>query len=94
MPKPSVENVRKLEDLPNVGKATAGDLRLIGIDYPSGLVGQDPFHMYESLCRITGQRHDPCVMDVFMSIVHFMEKGESKPWWHFTEQRKRICQKC
>ena len=82
--------VKQLTDLPNVGKATANDLRLLGFHSPEELSGECPFEMYERLCQETGHRHDPCVIDVFMSITHFL-KGESpQPWWEFTEMRKNI----
>ncbi len=90
MTKPPRDQVRKLEDLPNIGKAMAQDLRIIGIERPVQLIGKDPFDMYENLSEITGIRHDPCVLDVFMAAVHFMERGEPLPWWRFTESRKRI----
>ncbi len=88
MKNPNRETVSRLEDLPNIGKASASDLHLIGIDHPKDLIGKEPFDMYERLCSITGTRHDPCVIDVFMSVIHFMECGESLPWWSFTESRK------
>lgn len=78
-----------LEELPNVGPALAADLRLIGVSRPAELVGRDPFVMYDELCRATGQRHDPCVIDQFIAAVRFMEGGEAKPWWAFTAERKR-----
>ena len=84
------EQVVRLEDLPNIGKAMAADLQFIGIEKPSQLIGRDPFEMHETLCRKSGIRHDPCVIDVFMSIVRFMEGGPPLPWWHFTEERKRL----
>lgn len=84
------ENTHKLTDLPNIGKASALDLELLGIKIPKDLIGQDPFEMYERLCTITNTRHDPCVIDVFMSITDFMNGAEAKPWWDYTPQRKRI----
>jgi Pathogenicity locus len=89
MKNPDRKTVTQLEELPNVGKAMADDLRLIGIDDPNKLVGKNPFELYDTLCRISGTKHDPCVIDVFMSIVHFMESGEPRPWWSFTDERKR-----
>ncbi len=80
--------VKQLTDLPNVGKATAADLRLLGYDLPEQLVGECPFEMYERLCRETGQRHDPCVMDVFLSVTCFMNGEAARPWWAFTGARK------
>lgn len=83
-------HLARLEDLPNVGKAMAEDLMRIGIQTPDMLVGKDPVEMYRALCQATGTRHDPCVIDVFMSVVSFMEGGDALPWWSFTEKRKRL----
>ena len=78
----------KLTQIPNIGPACAGDLRLLGIRSPAQLVGRDPYAMYEALCRLTGQRHDPCVIDVFISAVRFMGGEPAKPWWRYTAERK------
>ena len=67
--------LRVLTDLPNIGAATAADLRLLGIETPQQLVGRDAWELYESLCRKTGVRHDPCVIDVFLSITDFIAGG-------------------
>ena len=88
MKNPDRETVFVLEALPNIGKAMAADLRKIGIDHPKRLVGKDPFDLYRQLCEKTGTRQDPCVIDVFMAVVDFMEGGEPKPWWTFTGERK------
>ena len=89
MKKPDQETVSKLEELPNIGKAIAADLRLIGIEHPKQLVGRDALDLYQQLCDTTGQRQDPCVLDVFMSAIHFMEGGDPLPWWAFTAERKQ-----
>jgi len=85
------EAVRTLTDLPNIGPACAADLRLLGIDAPQDLLGRNAWDMYAELCLLTGQQHDPCVIDVFLSITDFMAGGEPKPWWHYTAQRKHRC---
>lgn len=82
--------LKQLTDLPNVGKSTASDLRLLGIDTPEQLSRECPLELYDRLCRATGHLHDPCVMDVFMSITEFMRGQTPRPWWEFTEIRKRI----
>lgn len=79
-----------LTELPHIGKAGAADLRLLGIHEPQQWVGKCPFAMYEQLCALTGMRHDPCVIDVFMSVTRFMAGEEARPWWAYTEQRKQI----
>jgi len=82
--------VVKLTDLPNIGKAGAEDLRLLGFHKPSQLVGRCPFEMYEMLCEKTASRHDPCVIDVFMSVTRFMAGEAARPWWDYTEERKQL----
>ena len=79
-----------LTDLPNIGAASAQDLRLLGIHHPSQLVGKCPFEMYEVLCAKTSTRHDPCVIDVFMSVTRFMGGDEPRPWWAYTQDRKQL----
>ena len=78
----------RLTDLPNVGPAMAADLRRLGIQSPDELVGRDPYALYAGLCEVTGLRHDPCVLDVFISITRFMAGDAPRPWWAYTAERK------
>lgn len=80
---------RSLSDLKNVGPATLKDLSQLGIGNVEELARQDAFELYERLCRITQARHDPCVIDVFLSAVDQARGGKPRPWWHYTPQRKR-----
>ena len=77
-----------LEQLPNIGPAMARDLRLIGIQHPRDLAGRDGWALYQALCRATGKRQDPCVLDTFLAIVDFMHGAPPAPWWRYTAQRK------
>ena len=88
MKNPDRTTASQLEELPNIGKAMAADLRLVGIDRPKELIGKNPFALDDKLCAKLGKRQDPCVIDVFMSVVQFMEGGDALPWWAFTEERK------
>lgn len=91
MPKAScAQYALRLTDIPNVGSATAADLCRIGIATPADVRAMQPQAAYEKLCRVTGQRHDPCVLDVFMAAHHFMNGGAAQPWWAFTAQRKAL----
>jgi hypothetical protein len=82
-------DVARLEDIPNIGVAVAADLRHLGITSPDDLPGRDPYALYGDLCRITGQRHDPCLLDTFIAAVRYMERGPKMPWWKFTAERKK-----
>ncbi len=93
MKNPDRATVSQLEELPNIGRAMANDLRLLDIDHPKKLIGENAFDLHRQLCRKTGEHHDPCVIDVFMSVIHFMEGGEPRPWWSFTEERKKQMKK-
>ena len=86
----SAAECRTLEQLPNIGPSLAADLRLIGIRHPSELLGKDAFALYQQLCAITGERHDPCVLDTFMAAVDFMRGAPGAPWWHYTAERKAL----
>jgi len=77
-------------DLANVGPATLADLHQLGIRTVRQLARRDALALYRSLCRRTGQRHDPCVIDVFMAIIHQARGGKPMPWWKFTAERKRL----
>lgn len=77
-----------LEQLPNIGPSLAADLRLIGVHSPDDLRGKDAFVLYRKLCTVTGQRHDPCVLDTFMAATDFMSGARAAPWWHYTARRK------
>ena len=79
-----------LEQLPNIGPSLAEDLRSIGIAHPTDLRGKDAFVLYQTLCAVTGQRHDPCVLDTFMAATDFMRGARAAPWWHYTAQRKAL----
>jgi DNA transformation protein len=80
----------KLEELPNIGKSIAADLRAIGILNPQQLAGRDPLATYIELAGVMGHRHDPCVLYTLLSVKHFLESGEVVPWWKFTEQGKKL----
>jgi len=85
----SRESTRTLRDLPNVGPAIEKLLQSIGIDEPQQLKGCDPFALYKRLGS-SEKGADPCLLDVLMSIVSFMDGNEPQVWWAFTEQRKQM----
>lgn len=78
-----------LEQLPNVGPAVARYLRRVGIIQPGDLVGRDPYATFDEMCRVTGHRLDPCLLDTLIAAGRFMGGEEAKPWWAYTAERKR-----
>ena len=79
---------KRLEDLPNVGPAIAAKLRKIDVLEPDDLIGRDPYALFEELNARTGNRHDPCLLDVFIAVTRFMSGEPSEPWWSYTAERK------
>ncbi|MCJ7764316.1 MAG: helix-hairpin-helix domain-containing protein [Thiovulaceae bacterium] len=41
------------------------------------------------MCKAFGEREDPCMLDVLMSITDFMDGGEPRVWWEYTAERKQ-----
>src|SRR5579862_5223282 len=77
------------EQLPNVGPAVAAFPWRVEVRRPLELLGRDPYEMFEELCRVTGKRHDPCLLDTFIAAVRFMGGEPAKPWWAYTAERKK-----
>jgi Pathogenicity locus len=81
--------IQSFEEIINVGPATAEDFRVLGFNKPIELAGRDPLKLYHDLCHVSGQRQDPCVLDVLIATVDYMNGGTPKAWWKYTAQRKR-----
>ena len=79
---------KNLGDLKNVGKATLRDLNILGIQTVDELRKCDATELFEQLEKQTGQRHDPCMWDVFAAIIHEAKTGEPISWWAWTAERK------
>lgn len=82
--------VSRLEDLPNVGKSIASDLRALGIQTPQDFAQNVPLDLYLRLAPLMGKRHDPCVLYTFLAVEHFLQTAEPLPWRKFTEAGKRL----
>ena len=85
--------LKKLTDLPNVGKAVEKDLQRLGFSAPEQLTGQCPFRLFQRLGELTGEDHDPCMLDLFLSIADFLDGNPPRPWWEFTPLRKQLLSK-
>lgn len=82
--------VTKLEDIPNIGRSIAADLRCIGILQPRQLLDHTPLALYRHLACPMGKRLDPCVLYTLLAARHYLETGEAVPWWKFTEDGKQL----
>lgn len=83
---------RELGDLISVGPATLRDFDQLGIRSVAQLARANPRRLYERMCRITGTRIDPCLLDVFCAAV--AQAGNSRlpaaecQWWYHSRLRK------
>jgi hypothetical protein len=84
------QEAKRFTDIVNVGPATSAALEKLGFGQPTDLQGQDAFDMHARLEQIERERVDPCVIDVFLAVIDFMEGAAPRPWWHYTPQRKRM----
>jgi DNA transformation protein len=80
----------RLEDLPNIGRRLAADLRAIGIATPGDLREKTPIEIFRELEVPMGRRHDPCVFYTLLAVEHFFATDEARPWWDFTARGKAV----
>lgn len=85
---------RRLQDLISVGPAMLRDFDQLGIHSIAQLAKQDPKRMYARLGRLTGQRQDLCVLDVFQAAVAQARNprlpAEECQWWYWSRKRKAV----
>jgi hypothetical protein len=79
-----------LQSLPSIGPSLAQDLRDLGFHAPDDLRGWDPEKMYADLCKLRGQRIDPCVLYSFRCAVYAATSGDKDPelrkWWNWKDR--------
>jgi len=86
------KTTRQLSDLISIGPAMLRDFELLGIRSVIQLARQNPQRMYGRLNRVTGQKQDPCVLDVFCAAVAQARNprlpAEQCQWWWWSRKRK------
>ena len=86
------KETRQLKDLVSVGPAMLKDFELLGISSVAQLRRRSPQRMYQELCRLWGQRLDPCCLDVFVAAVAQAKNPElpiqQRQWWYWSKVRK------
>jgi TfoX C-terminal domain/Pathogenicity locus len=81
-------DVIRLSELRNIGKAMLQDFELLGIKSVKQLARCDADELYARIQTLTGSRHDPCVWDTYSAAIHQAKTGEALAWWEFTKVRK------
>jgi len=83
---------RQLGELISIGPAMLRDFDLLRIRSVAQLARQNPESMYKRLSHLTGQRQDPCVLDVFCAAVAQARNphlpAEQCQWWYWSKKRK------
>ena len=76
----------------SVGPAALRDFERLGIRSVAQLARQSPRQLYQRLNRVTGQRQDICVLDVFAAAVAQARNprlpAEQCRWWYWSRRRK------
>ncbi len=85
----TTKQVRKFQDIPNVGTAMERDFRALGLTQPADLINKNPLQLYKKICTLRGKRQDPCVLDTYLAVVDFMNGAPARPWFYYTKNRKR-----
>ena len=84
--------MRQLSDLAGIGPAMLKDFELLRVGSVEQLGAQDPLMLYDDLCRLTGARQDPCVLDTFCCAVAQARDpelpAEQRNWWYWSRIRK------
>ena len=83
------QQITTFQQIINVGPAMEEDFFILGMTRPQQLIGRDPWQLYRKLWLATKTRQDPCVLDVLMSTIDFMNGNPPRKWWDYTEKRKR-----
>jgi hypothetical protein len=83
----------ELSEFAGVGPAMLRNFEQLGIRSFRQLANQDPEQLYGKLCRMTGKRQDPCVLDVFTcAIAQACDPNlpvEQRKWWYWSRARKQ-----
>jgi len=82
----------QLKDLRGIGKRMLEDFELLGVKSVPQLKAQDAQELYDRMCRLTGTRQDPCVLDTYRCAIAQARNPnlpeEQKDWWYWSRLRK------
>lgn len=88
----STPKERRLSDLASIGPAMLRDFDRLGVRSIAQLSRSDAKGLYERLCRLTGHRQDPCVLDTLTCAVAQAQNSRlpaaQTKWWYWSRLRK------
>ncbi len=89
--KSKIQILKKLQEIPGVGKSIAEDLWSINIKSPQDLKGQDPEMLYKKICLQAGMPVDRCMLYILRCAVYFASHDQHRPgllkWWNWSDAR-------
>ena len=84
---------RKLGDLRGIGRKMLQDFDQLEIRSVRQLRAQDAGQLYERMCKLSGQRQDPCVLDTYRCAIEQARNPalpeEQRDWWYWSRARKQ-----
>lgn len=89
-PRPASGEGRELLALANVGPKIKDRFVSVGITSVQQLRGREPLALFDEMKAVAGHPEDPCLLDTVMSAVDQAEGRPARPWWTYTEERKRL----
>jgi len=79
--------IKKLQEIPGVGRSIAEDLWLLGIYGVTDLQYQVPEALYRRLETMKGHRQDRCLLYVLYCAVYYASHAQHDPellkWWNW-----------
>lgn len=82
-------DAKKLSHIPNIGPAMIRDFKMLGITEPKQLKHKTAFGLYTKLCKITKQKQNPCILDVFLMVEDYVGGAPGRSWFKYTAERKK-----
>ncbi|MBS1489840.1 MAG: TfoX/Sxy family DNA transformation protein [Bacteroidetes bacterium] len=81
--------LKQLQTIPGIGKACSLDLWNIGIRSIEDLKEQNPFVLYNTLNKCSGETHDICMLYTFRCAVYFATEDHPEKkklnWWYWKD---------
>ena len=84
---------RRLKDLRGIGAKMLGDFEKLGIRSVDELKSRDAQKLYDRICKLSGTRQDPCVLDTYRCAIEQARNPElpreQTNWWYWSRVRKK-----